>query len=327
MENFLFWLIECNGPIVLLLGIFFTGFLVKLLLYYVYDIEMENIMAMEDCLGRPGQTDREKYDRGMTVRENEQETVQETVQESVQETVQETTQKTGIVFRILQSYQMLKESGVEIRNTQVFVENRLNRWKNNGISVQRMERFGDICGDLCIVLCAFLDMVLLTGGESFSWKMASNLNLDSCAYVYTAIAVICYMTLRLWESFLNASYKRKCLVEAVTDYIDNLDGLSAVRKQPEEAKGSAVTRQPEEAKVSAVTRQPEEAKVSAVTRQPEEVNSASCEEVISPAKRYFDKVNSVLRKDKTDLMRKGVNEESNEEKEEVIKQVLDEFLA
>ena len=53
----------------------------------------------------------------------------------------------------------------------------------------------------------------------------------------------------------------------------------------------------------------------------------SCEEVISPAKRYFDKVNSVLRKDKPDLMRKGVNEESNEEKEEVIKQVLDEFLA
>ena len=49
MREFLFDFIEHNGPVILLMAIFFTGFIAKIILYYLYDFEIENVYYMHNA--------------------------------------------------------------------------------------------------------------------------------------------------------------------------------------------------------------------------------------------------------------------------------------
>lgn len=127
-------------------------------------------------------------------------------------------EKRGIVMDIIAAYGMNMKDGKNIRNTQAFVENELHQWKKFRIRVERLEPAGDLFGGICLVICAFFDMLMLTQ-ETFANK--SSTDIMKYVYVYTTVSIIFYIILKIWSMVTYTTNKRMVLSHGLTNYIDN----------------------------------------------------------------------------------------------------------
>ncbi len=123
----------------------------------------------------------------------------------------------GINAEIINAYIEKRNHGVNIKNTKAFVDNILNGWKKFGISISKVEGIGDMCGYIAVAVSAFFDMALLTEKA----EIGNRLNVMMCVYVYTALAVIFFAVLKLWEGVVASKHKKELLADAMTDYLDN----------------------------------------------------------------------------------------------------------
>lgn len=174
MDNFLVAVVNYNVPVIILLLAFIVGFISKIAACYVYDSELEN------AVGASGEME-------------------------------------GINAEIVNAYIEKRNHGVNIKNTKAFVDNILNGWKKFGISISKVEGIGDMCGYIAVAVSAFFDMALLTEKA----EIGNRLNVMMCVYVYTALAVIFFAVLKLWEGVVASKHKKELLADAMTDYLDN----------------------------------------------------------------------------------------------------------
>lgn len=126
--------------------------------------------------------------------------------------------KNGIVSDIIIGYNMNLKNGNKIRNAHIYVKNELHQWRKYGVRIERMEPLGDLFGEICLVVCAFFDMLLLTQ-RTFAGNNSQDIM--RYVYVYTTISIIFFLVLKLWSAVTDSENKKKILADGLTNYIDN----------------------------------------------------------------------------------------------------------
>lgn len=295
MRDFLVEFVNYNGPVIMMIIAFIAGFAGKIVACYILDSEIDNIVGMDEA--------RRKNENAVS---------------------------NGIIAEISKAY-IRENKDNNIKNTKVFVDNMLNMWKEHGISVDKIEKIGDMCGYISIAVSAFFDMVLLTERENLS----DSLNILVCVYVYSALAVIFYAVLRLWEGVVNSQYKKKLLSDAITNYIDNYQ--EDLRTEYMKTEHTLSQEHKDSGKNTANSNNNKPGVKVTMEKSDEMVNAQDKDRVSAIAgkenigennkENSSQNINDKISRNINDNISENVNENNIEDKENVITQVLDEYLA
>lgn len=123
-----------------------------------------------------------------------------------------------LVNHIVGDYESDNKDKVNIKNTEAYVKSKLNRWKECGLYVERMNDYGDASVGLCIIIGAIVDMYLISDYDS--GKLSASETVIKVA-VYSLIPAICFMIVKMWDYAVGIEYKKRMIFEEIVNYIDN----------------------------------------------------------------------------------------------------------
>lgn len=124
----------------------------------------------------------------------------------------------GVAKEIVEEYRNKYSKEKECKNTRVFVDNSLHKWKKCGIFVERFDDFGNVVAGIGIFICVFFVMIMMI--EKTFENTVSDLYMRYI-YIYSMISVIIIIAIKGFELFVNTDNKKDRLRDLLVDYLDN----------------------------------------------------------------------------------------------------------
>jgi len=119
---------------------------------------------------------------------------------------------------IIEEYNNEVKNNRQINMPEYYLKNELHKWKCFGMNLDRINNYGNIAITICMIIGATMDLIILSDIGNSKSIIIENINK---AAVYTFVPLIFLGAFKLFDEIIALDYKKNIIFDEILNYISN----------------------------------------------------------------------------------------------------------
>lgn len=122
------------------------------------------------------------------------------------------------IKQVIEEYNNELKTNRQLNKPEYYLKSEIHKWKCLGMNLDRINNYGNIAITICLIIGAAMDLVILSDIGSGRSVIIENINK---AAVYTFVPLIFLGAFKLFDEIIALDYKKNVIFDEILNYISN----------------------------------------------------------------------------------------------------------